>query len=159
MDTDRAPIEVRLDEDGTVVRLSDGASVRLTGREETLLRALLRRPGAVATREWLLQEMYAGRDEPEAKIVDIFACKVRKKLTELGCGPALGTVRGRGYRWDASSVAVRQPGHSLTAVETSPELLGLAEELALGASVSVAELLRDALADGLRRRHTLELGS
>ena len=36
-------------------------------------------------------------DEPEVKIIDVFICKLRKKLAQAGAGDLIGTVWGRGY--------------------------------------------------------------
>jgi two-component system cell cycle response regulator CtrA len=57
------------------------------------------RKGMTVTKEMFLTHLYGGRDEPELKIIDVFICKLRKKLFQAG-GPASGcieTVWGRGY--------------------------------------------------------------
>jgi two-component system cell cycle response regulator CtrA len=51
------------------------------------------------TKENFLNHLYGGMDEPEAKIIDVFICKLRKKLAS-SCGGAnyIETVWGRGYK-------------------------------------------------------------
>jgi len=45
-----------------------------------------------------LNHLYGGRDEPELKIIDVFICKLRKKLAQaLGHDSYILTVWGRGY--------------------------------------------------------------
>ena len=51
----------------------------------------------VLTKEAFLNHLYGGMDEPEMKIIDVFICKLRKKLTLAGADNLIGTVWGRGY--------------------------------------------------------------
>jgi two-component system cell cycle response regulator CtrA len=51
----------------------------------------------VLTKEAFLNHLYGGMDEPEVKIIDVFICKLRKKLAQAGAGNLIGTVWGRGY--------------------------------------------------------------
>jgi len=51
----------------------------------------------VLTKEAFLNHLYGGIDEPEMKIIDVFICKLRKKLAQAGAGNLIGTVWGRGY--------------------------------------------------------------
>ena len=45
-----------------------------------------------------LNHLYGGMDEPELKIIDVFICKLRKKLSEASDGDnRIDTVWGRGY--------------------------------------------------------------
>jgi len=55
------------------------------------------RKGVVLTKEMFLNHLYGGMDEPEAKIIDVFICKLRKKLVGFGAGDLIATVWGRGY--------------------------------------------------------------
>ena len=56
------------------------------------------RRGAVLTKEMFLNHLYGGIDEPELKIIDVFVCKLRKKLSEASGGTNyIETVWGRGY--------------------------------------------------------------
>jgi two-component system cell cycle response regulator CtrA len=67
--------------------------VNLTGKEYRMLELLSLRRGTTITKEMFLSQLYGGMDEPEIKIIDVFMCKVRKKLA-VASG---GTVWGRGY--------------------------------------------------------------
>ena len=63
-----------------------------------MLELLSLRKGTTLTKEMFLNHLYGGMDEPELKIIDVFICKLRKKLS-LACGGAnyIETVWGRGY--------------------------------------------------------------
>jgi two-component system cell cycle response regulator CtrA len=76
----------------------DGARVHLTGKEYAMLELLSLRKGTTLTKEMFLNHLYGGMDEPELKIIDVFICKLRKKLAQA-CGGAnyIETVWGRGY--------------------------------------------------------------
>lgn len=71
--------------------------VHLTGKEYAILELLVLRKGMVLTKEAFLNHLYGGMDEPEMKIIDVFICKLRKKLAQAGAGSLIGTVWGRGY--------------------------------------------------------------
>jgi two-component system cell cycle response regulator CtrA len=74
-----------------------GRSVRLTAMEFSVLELLLLRRGMVLSKETFLNHLYGGMDEPDAKIIDVFVCKLRRKLADAGGPAAIETVRGRGY--------------------------------------------------------------
>jgi len=74
-----------------------GRPVPLTGKEYAILELMTLRKGIVMTKEAFLNHLYGGMDEPEAKIIDVFICKLRKKLAQAGCSELIGTVWGRGY--------------------------------------------------------------
>jgi two-component system cell cycle response regulator CtrA len=76
----------------------NGARVHLTGKEYQMLELLSLRKGITMTKEMLLNHLYGGMDEPEQKIIDVFICKVRKKLATATHGKHhIETVWGRGY--------------------------------------------------------------
>ena len=75
----------------------DGTTVHLTGKEYAILELLVLRKGMVLTKEAFLNHLYGGMDEPEMKIIDVFICKLRKKLAQAGADNLIGTVWGRGY--------------------------------------------------------------
>ena len=76
----------------------DGAAVHLTGKEYQMLELLSLRKGTTLTKEMFLNHLYGGMDEPELKIIDVFICKLRKKLAEATGGQNyIETVWGRGY--------------------------------------------------------------
>jgi two-component system cell cycle response regulator CtrA len=75
-----------------------GARVRLTGKEYQMLELLSLRKGTTLTKEMFLNNLYGGMDEPEIKIIDVFICKLRKKLAIASSGKDyIETVWGRGY--------------------------------------------------------------
>ncbi|MEM6482519.1 MAG: response regulator transcription factor [Pseudomonadota bacterium] len=75
-----------------------GKSVHLTGKEYQMLELLSLRKGTTLTKEMFLNHLYGGMDEPELKIIDVFICKLRKKLAEATEGDNyIETVWGRGY--------------------------------------------------------------
>jgi two-component system cell cycle response regulator CtrA len=76
----------------------DGKTVHLTGKEYQMLELLSLRKGTTLTKEMFLNHLYGGMDEPELKIIDVFICKLRKKLSEATGGQShIETVWGRGY--------------------------------------------------------------
>ncbi|WP_135448620.1 response regulator transcription factor CtrA [Tabrizicola caldifontis] len=76
----------------------DGKGVHLTGKEYQMLELLSLRKGTTLTKEMFLNHLYGGMDEPELKIIDVFICKLRKKLAEATGGDNyIETVWGRGY--------------------------------------------------------------
>jgi two-component system cell cycle response regulator CtrA len=75
-----------------------GNPVHLTGKEYAILELLALRKGVVLTKEVFLNHLYGGIDEPEVKIIDVFICKLRKKLANATNGRNyIETVWGRGY--------------------------------------------------------------
>jgi two-component system cell cycle response regulator CtrA len=79
------------------VSVNDTA-IHLTGKEYKMLELLVLRKDATVTKEMLLNYLYGGMDEPDAKIVDVFMCKVRKKLaTATGGDEFIETIWSRGY--------------------------------------------------------------
>ncbi|MBB2190125.1 response regulator transcription factor [Gluconacetobacter azotocaptans] len=75
----------------------DGRPVHLTGKEYLILQLLLLRKGMVLTKDAFLNHLYGGMDEPEMKIIDVFICKLRKKLHQAGVDNLITTVWGQGY--------------------------------------------------------------
>lgn len=71
--------------------------VHLTGKEFAILELLMLRRGSTQTKEAFLNHLYGGMDEPDPKIIDVFVCKLRKKLADAGADNLIGTVWGRGY--------------------------------------------------------------
>jgi len=72
--------------------------VNLTGKEYQMLELLSLRRGTTITKEMFLSQLYGGMDEPEIKIIDVFMCKIRRKLATASNGKDyIETVWGRGY--------------------------------------------------------------
>jgi two-component system, cell cycle response regulator CtrA len=77
----------------------NGAPVYMTAKEYQILELFSLRKGTTLTKEMFLNHLYGGMDEPEQKIVDVFICKLRKKLASASNGKDyIETVWGRGYR-------------------------------------------------------------
>jgi two-component system cell cycle response regulator CtrA len=75
-----------------------GQRVNFTGKEYQMLELLSLRKGMTITKEMFLNHLYGGMDEPEIKIIDVFICKLRKKLTCVSNGKDyIETIWGRGY--------------------------------------------------------------
>lgn len=87
-------LTVRLDQKTADV---GGQHIPLTGKEWRVLEVLALRKDRPVTKDEFLNHLYGGMDEPELKIIDVFVCKLRKKLTAAGAGRVIQTVWGRGY--------------------------------------------------------------
>jgi len=84
--------------------------LHLTGKEYGILELLSLRKGSTLTKEMFLNHLYGGMDEPEQKIIDVFVCKLRKKIQDATDGDNyIETVWGRGY-------VLRDPNSSQQAV-------------------------------------------
>jgi two-component system cell cycle response regulator CtrA len=76
----------------------NGHAAHLTGKEYQMLELLSLRKGMTLTKEMFLNHLYGGMDEPDLKIIDVFMCKLRKKLANASGGKNyIETVWGRGY--------------------------------------------------------------
>jgi len=76
----------------------DKQVVHLTNKEYAILEMLIMRKGTVLTKEIFLNHLYGGIDEPDMKIIDVFVCKLRKKLRDASAGMNyIETIWGRGY--------------------------------------------------------------
>jgi two-component system, cell cycle response regulator CtrA len=82
-----------------------GVRVPVTAREYQILELLSLRKGATLSKDLLMDHLYGGMDEPEAKIIDVFICKLRKKLASVCDGEQyIQTVWGSGYRLDDAAM-------------------------------------------------------
>jgi two-component system cell cycle response regulator CtrA len=90
------PIAVNLDARTVEV---DDKQLHLTSKEYGIIELLSLRKGSTLTKEMFLNHLYGGMDEPEVKIIDVFICKLRKKIEKLNAdgGGCIETVWGRGY--------------------------------------------------------------
>ena len=83
--------------DARIVSVDD-EPVHVTGTEYAILELLSLRKGTILTKEMFLDHLYHGANEPELKIIDVFLCKLRKKLAQATGGDHyIETVWGRGY--------------------------------------------------------------
>ncbi|MCA8908584.1 MAG: response regulator transcription factor [Rhodospirillaceae bacterium] len=88
----------------------DSTPLHLTGKEYGILELLSLRKGTTLTKEMFLNHLYGGMDEPELKIIDVFVCKLRKKLASATGGDNyIETVWGRGYVLRDPSETVAEP--------------------------------------------------
>ena len=89
----------------------EGAPLRLTGKEYGILELLSLRKGTTLTKDMFLNHLYGGMDEPELKIIDVFICKLRKKLVQATNGENyIETIWGRGYALrDPEGIATGSP--------------------------------------------------
>ena len=93
----------------------DGRSVHLTGKEYGILELLSLRKGTTLTKDMFLNHLYGGIDEPELKIIDVFICKLRKKLSVVSNISFIQTVWGRGYMLRESEGSAQIGDSELTA--------------------------------------------
>jgi DNA-binding response OmpR family regulator len=70
----------------------------LTAREFAILEILLRRPGAVVSREEILEQAWGEREEPMSNTVDVLIARLRRKIDLPKKASRIETVRGMGYR-------------------------------------------------------------
>jgi two-component system cell cycle response regulator CtrA len=92
--------------DGRLVTVDDHP-LHLTAKEYGILELLSLRKGTTLTKEMFLNHLYGGMDEPELKIIDVFVCKLRKKLaTATGGEHYIETVPSQGY-------VLREPAESI----------------------------------------------
>jgi len=90
----------------------NGARVHVTSKEYQMLELLSLRKGMTLTKESFLNHLYGGMNEPGMKIIDVFICKLRKKLSNASGGKDyIETVWGRGYM-------LREPSGNAASVST-----------------------------------------
>jgi len=88
----------------------NGARVHVTSKEYQMLELLALRKGTTLTKESFLNHLYGGMNEPDMKIIDVFICKLRKKLANASGGKDyIETVWGRGY-------VMREPAENAASV-------------------------------------------
>jgi two-component system, cell cycle response regulator CtrA len=110
---------LRLNLDSRVPTVHDN-EVHLTAKEYAILELLVVRKSAILTKEIFLSHLYGGIDEPEPKIIDVFICKLRRKLADAGANELIKTVWGRGY-------TISEPGDHQPSGETLLDSADLSE--------------------------------
>jgi two-component system cell cycle response regulator CtrA len=107
------PVMVNLDARTVEV---DGKQLHLTSKEYGIIELLSLRKGSTLTKEMFLNHLYGGMDEPEVKIIDVFICKLRKKIEKISPegGHCIETVWGRGYvlRDPSGGAAEKETAHA-----------------------------------------------
>ena len=107
----------------------DDRRLHVTGKEYSILELLSLRKGTTLTKEMFLDHLYGGIDEPELKIIDVFICKLRKKIAAATGGlHYIETVWGRGY-------VLKDPDAN---AESAPAGAGANTALKVGAQAAVA---------------------
>jgi two-component system cell cycle response regulator CtrA len=93
----------------------DGIPVHLTVKEYQMVELMSLRRGSTVTKAMFLNNLYGGIDEPGTKIIDVFICKLRKKLLKASTGKDyIETVWGRGWmlhepsEWSSFEMVVQQ---------------------------------------------------
>jgi two-component system cell cycle response regulator CtrA len=93
--------------------------IHLTGKEFAILELLVLRKSIAQTKETFLNHLYGGRDEPDIKIIDVFVCKLRKKLERMGIRNLISTVWGKGYvLYEPQERSVATPMRALVPLST-----------------------------------------
>jgi two-component system cell cycle response regulator CtrA len=111
----------------------DDKPLHLTGKEYAIVELLSLRKGTTLTKEMFLNHLYGGMDEPELKIIDVFICKLRRKLAEaLNGEDYIETVWGRGYV--LRELASDEKSRSEHAAVTTGSIGGKPQEQMLGKS-------------------------
>ncbi len=107
--------DLTVDIEGRSVAVA-GQAMTTTQREFGIIELLVLRKGTTVTKDRFLTQLYGGLDEPNAKIIDVYICRIRKKLIDLGL-PAdmIETVWGQGYRLHARRLGSR----AIRAAETA----------------------------------------
>ena len=96
-----------------------GTQLPLTGKEFRIVEFLALRKGSVLSKTAFLSHLYGGMDEPEPKIIDVFICKLRRKLELAGAsGVSIDTVWGQGYILRETEVVNQTPGSMIASIET-----------------------------------------
>ena len=75
-----------------------GQALHLTATEYRLLSFLMRRAGAIVTRDQIAQHVWGGDYDPLSNNADVYVGYVRRKLAAAGADVRIHTVRGLGYR-------------------------------------------------------------
>lgn len=93
----------------------EGQPLHLTGKEYGVLELLALRKGTTLTKAQFINHLYGGMDEPELKIIDVFICKLRKKIANATGGEHyIETVWGRGYVLRETHAAADVPEKAAT---------------------------------------------
>lgn len=88
----------------------DGKPLNLTRMEFTLLVALAMEPAQVRSKNELLLDVWGYRSLGKTRTIDVTACRLRRKLADVGATGWVMSVRGVGYRLvDGLDDASREP--------------------------------------------------
>ena len=97
-----------------------GTQLPLTRKEFRIVEFLALRKGSVLSKTAFLSHLYGGMDEPEPKIIDVFICKLRRKLELAGAsGVSIDTVWGQGYVLRETEAVNQTPGSLPASIDTT----------------------------------------
>ncbi|MDJ0389221.1 response regulator transcription factor [Roseomonas sp. E05] len=116
----------------------DDRSVRVTCREFDVLEMLMLRRGTLLTKEHFMARSYGAEDGPDQRILDVFVCKLRRKLAAAGSAEIVRTIWGRGYVLEEptpSALEAARMRHQAAAPRTRRAHLGLGMEGGLAMAV------------------------
>ena len=102
----------------------DKRPLPLTPREYDVVELLTLRKNQVLSKEALLDNLYAGQEEPHGKIIDVMVCKIRKKMRAFGITDPFITQWGIGYRLNEQAfipLGARMSAHNASATPASRE--------------------------------------
>lgn len=86
-----------IDFDKHITKIGD-ITVNLTSKEQELLEFMALKKNSAINKESFLEHLYNGLDEPDLRVIDVFICKMRKKLNLISGGKNyIDTIWGRGY--------------------------------------------------------------
>lgn len=91
--------KIQINLDDKTVELA-GQTLLLTGKEYQVFELMMLRKGSAVTKNGFLNRLYNGLEEPELKIVDVYICKIRKKMNAILYGSGEGYIHtswGKGY--------------------------------------------------------------
>ncbi len=86
-----------------------GRSIPLTNREFTLLEYFMRHPAAIISRVQLAERVWNTRFEPGSNVIEVYVSQLRRKIDQAGFSPLIETVKGAGYRFNATPTASEPP--------------------------------------------------
>jgi len=120
--------------------LVDGEQLPLTGKEFRIVEFLALRKGSVLSKTAFLSHLYGGMDEPEPKIIDVFVCKLRRKLEIAGArGVSIDTVWGQGYILRETEAVGQSPSSLPSSIEDIDIEEPIAKPVAKGRSRSAPQ--------------------
>ena len=92
---------------------TENQTIPLSKREFSILELLTLRKGKVVSKETILDHLYGGMDEPDMKIVDVFVCKLRAKISKATGGEHyIGTAWGAGYKLEQPREQETEPART-----------------------------------------------
>ena len=104
----------------------NGTQLHLTAKEYQMLELLSLHKGKTLTKGMIMNHLYSDVEEPEIKIIDVFVCKLRKKLAQATSGKNyIQTVWGRGYVWrqPTDEEPMKASAGSFESAESSPHTI------------------------------------